>query len=79
MRPRARRRPPSEALGAASAGDGLDNLDLFAVLIRDEVAYEDQAVVADVWTLFSGWVRTKALKAGVVSVEGVVMYPGGVH
>jgi hypothetical protein len=24
-------------------------------------------------------VRTKALKAGVVSVEGVVMYPGGVH
>jgi len=56
------------------ARDGLEDLYLFASFaIFHEVADEDDAVVAAV--------RTKALKAGVVNVEGVVVvvYSGGVH
>ncbi len=57
------------ALGAASAGNRLDNLGLFSVLILYEVADEDEAVVTAVWPL----------QTGVVGVEGVVVYSGGVH
>ncbi len=61
---------------AAPAGDGLEDLNLFASFaILNEVADEDQAVVAAVWP--------ETLKARVVSVAGVVtvegVYSGGVH
>ena len=40
---------------AAAAGDGLDDLDLFAVLF-DQVADEDAVLVAGAGALFGGWV-----------------------
>jgi hypothetical protein len=57
------------ALGAASAGDRFHDLYLFSALVLDQVADEDQAVVAAVGPL----------QTGVVGVEGVVVYSGGVH
>jgi DNA-binding Xre family transcriptional regulator len=64
----------SLALGAASAGDRFHDLYLFSALVLDQVADEDQAVVAAVGPL----------QTGVVGVEGVVgftvaVYSGGVH
>ena len=61
-----RRQPLWERLGitsvtcrhgrrAAAAGDGLDDLDLFAVLF-DQVADEDAVLVAGAGALFGGWV-----------------------
>ncbi len=65
------------------AGNRLYNLHLFAGLVLDEVPDKYIAVYACVRRLFSGWVRTKALKAGVVGLYGVVVivgvYAGGVH
>jgi hypothetical protein len=57
--------------GAASAGNGLDNLHLFTILF-DKMADEDEAVHAPMRG-FQERQGFKALQAGVVGVDGAVV------